>query len=144
MSEAQFLKVKKNRATKMAKDFHSADLFQRESRTILERFKALRQEIVEKQLKEKEEGEMRGRKPFRIGGPVTGSTNMADQNNNFYGDVGLVSAYPVCLSSDRVHAHYLAANRCDTLILCTNFLHTTSQYSLSYSEIPSHPLTNPV
>ena len=111
MSEAQFLKVKKNRATKMAKDFHAADLFQRESRTILERYKALRQEIVEKQQKEAEEGEMRGRKPFRVGGPVNGSTNLADQNNNFNGDVGLVSAYPVCLSSDRIHAHYLAANR---------------------------------
>ena len=241
MSEAQFLKVKKNRATKMAKDFHSADLFQRESRTclppahhtthhptpphttpphpttrtshhpigtsipdqlehcaptppqtrpsyptpvhhttphprldhhtrpleqehtlsihpltntietssntlhqhtlahtspkhlltpytttpttapgagtILERYKALRQEIVEKQQKETEEGEMRGRKPFRVGGPVTGSTNLADQNNNFYGDIGLVSAYPVCLSSDRIHAHYLAANRCSRIVL---------------------------
>jgi hypothetical protein len=110
MSEAQFLKVKKTLATKMAREFHSKDLFQRESRTILERFKALRQEIEEKQVKDREDGEMRGRKPLRIGGMLGGSTNPADQANNFYGDIGLVSLYPTCISSDAVHLHYLAAN----------------------------------
>ena len=110
LTESGIMKIKKAAAMKEAKNMHTNDIFNRMSRELVERFKQLRSEVAERASREDSEGELRAIRPIRVGAAVSGSSSLADTTDNFYGDIGLVSVYPLCLPADRVRAHFLAAH----------------------------------
>ena len=110
LTEAGKQKIKKSSAVKEAKKIYTEDIIGRMSRELTERFKQLRNEVVERASKEDSEGELRGRQPLRVGAAHSNSTSLTDTMNNFIGCIGLVAVYPLCLSADRIRSHFLAAH----------------------------------
>ena len=102
MQETQLIKIKKATALQMAREYYAKDQFNKLSRPILERYKQLRDEVVDKYKLSIEHGLLKGNKPIRIGGPLTGSSSLTDTVQNFFGEIGLVSAYPYCLNADQI------------------------------------------
>ena len=110
LSDIGILKVKKAEALREAKELHTADIYKRMSREITLRFKQLRAELVCRAEREDREGERRTVRAIRIGAAPSSSSSLADTVDNFYGNIGLLSVYPLSLSADQIKAHHFLAH----------------------------------